>query len=322
MRLPRPGLFELVAAAFLAATAALAVQTAHAWIGQDFIIFGVAGKTLLSGAWLHAYADREVQAGPLQLALCAILRRLFGVYGTPLALVSDLLVAAMLVAAVRSFVGRRAAALAFVGAVAVTVGLITHPYTTGHFAEPVVGVLWMVAAREARRGRVLAAGAIVGLSSGFELWGILGISVLALAPRWRDAAKGVAVAGAVFTLLIGPFVAGGDFHMFAFQWHVTGGPLSLVVPGMTFGWPLRLLQSAIVLGIAIPFARRVRGLGAAIFLVPAATAIVRLSIDPMGTFYYWDAPLVIELVGAAAAISQLDAIRAWAAGRLGRLAPV
>ncbi len=62
-----------------------------------------------------------------------------------------------------------------------------------------------------------------------------------------------------------------------------------------------------------------RGVGAAVFIVPAAAAIVRLAIDPMGTYYYWDTPLVIELVGVAVAIANRDAIRAWLGLRVGRV---
>jgi nucleotide-binding universal stress UspA family protein len=117
-----------------------------------------------------------------------------------------------------------------------------------------------------------------------------------------------------------PFALGGHFHMLDYHWHVTGGPLRLVMPGHSFGWPERALQAAVTLAIAGLLARRVRSVGAAVFIVPAAAAIVRLSIDPMGTYYYWDAPLTIELVGAAAALANLDAIRAWVELRVGRVA--
>ena len=83
---------------------------------------------------------------------------------------------------------------------------------------------------------------------------------------------------------------------------------------------MRILQAAITLAIAGALGRRVRWIGAAIFIVPAAAAIVRLSIDPMGTYYYWDTPLVIELVGVAAALANLDAIRAWVGLRFGPVA--
>jgi hypothetical protein len=166
---------------------------------------------------------------------------------------------------------------------------------------------------------VLRAGVLVGASAGFEPWGLLGVAVLALAPSPRAAAKGALVAGGVFALQFAPFVLGGDFRMLTYRWHVTGGPLDIVIPGFAFGWPLRFLQAFVTLALVAPLARRLRGVGAAIFIVPAAAAIVRLAIDPMSTYYYWDAPLVIELVGAAAAIASLDGIRAWVETRFGRV---
>jgi hypothetical protein len=320
MRIPRPGRFELVAASFLAVTVVFAVQTAHGWTGADFGIYGRAGGTLLSLSSLHAYHSPLIQAGPLELALDGALWHMHG-WPVALAIVSDLLVALLLVGAVLMFVGRRTAALALVCGGALALGLVTHPYTLGHFAEPISAVLWIAAARDAQRGRVVRAGVLVGLSSALEPWGLLGVAVLALAPSLRSAAKGGAVAGGVFLLLFGPWLLSGDFQMLTFHWYVTGGPLALVIPGHSFGWSLRLLQALVTLAIVVPLARRVRGLGAAIFIVPAATAIVRLAIDPLGTYYYWDTPLVIELVGAAAAIASLDSIHAWAGNRLGRIAP-
>lgn len=320
MRISRPGRFELAAAVFLAVTAAAAVRSAHGWTGNDFRIYGVAGQTMLSGAWLHAYANPLVQAGPLELALDGTLYRLSR-WPVALALVSDLLVAVMFVVAVRVFAGRKALPLAVACAGALALGIVTNPYTLGHFAEPIGAVLWLFAARDAQRGRVLRAGLLVGLSAGFEPWGLLGIAVLALAPDLRAAARGAAVAVGVLAIQFTPFALGGHFHMLDYHWHVTGGPLRLVIPGRAFGWPLRVLQAAITFAIAgLLIARRVRGIGAAVFIVPAAAAIIRLSIDPMGTYYYWDTPLVIELVGAAAALANLDAIRAWVELRVGRVA--
>jgi hypothetical protein len=317
MRLPRPGRFELVAAAFVAATVALAVQSAHRWTGNDFGIYGRAGRTLLSLSTFHAYHSPLVQAGPLELALDGSLWHLH-TWPVTFAIVSDVLVALLLVAAVLAFVGRKTVALAVVCGGALALGLTTHPYTLGHFAEPIAAVLWIAAAREAQRGRVVRGGVLVALAGALEPWGILGVAVLALAPRWRDAAKGALVAGGVFLAIFAPWLLSGDFRMLSYHWYVTGGPLGLVIRGRPFGWPLRVLQAAIVLAVVVPLARRVRGLAGAIFIVPAAAALVRLAIDPMGTYYYWDLPLVIELVGAAAAIASLDRIQAWAGSRLGR----
>ena len=318
MRIPRPGRFEVVAAVFLAVTAAAAVRSAHGWTGNDFRIYGVAGRTMLSAAWLHAYANPLVQAGPLELALDGTLYRLSR-WPVAMALVSDLLVAVLFVVAVRVFAGRKALPLGVACAGAVALGIVTNPYTLGHFAEPIAAILWLFAARDAQRGRVLRAGLLVGVAAGFEPWGILGIAVLALAPDLRAAARGAAVAAGLLAFQFLPFPLGGHFHMLDYRWHVTGGPLRLVMPGKAFGWPLRVLQASVTLALAGLLARRVRGVGAAVFIVPAAAAIVRLSIDPMGTYYYWDAPLVIELVGVAAAIANRDAIRAWVEHRVGRV---
>ena len=125
----------------------------------------------------------------------------------------------------------------------------------------------------------------------------------------------------MFVVPFVPFVLSGDFNLFNFRWYVTGGALSLFTHNLVFSWPLRILQAAIVLSVTIPLARRMRGLPASVFVIPAATAMIRLGIDPMGTFYYWDAPLVMELVGLAAVVSQLDALQAWLESRLGRVAP-
>jgi hypothetical protein len=317
MRVPRPGRFEVVATAFLAVTAVAAVRSAHGWTGNDFRIYGISGETMLSGAWLHAYANPLVQAGPLELGLDGTLYRLSR-WPVAQALVSDLLVALLFVVAVRVFAGRKALPLAVACAGAITLGIVTNPYTLGHFAEPIAAVLWLLAARDAQRGHVLRAGVFVGISAGFEPFGILGIAVLALAPNLRAASRGAAVAVGVLALQFAPFALGGHFDMLQYRWHVTGGPLRFVIPGRTFGWPLRVVQAAITVSIAgLLIGRRVRWIGAAVFIVPAAAAIVRLSIDPMGTYYYWDTPLVIELVGMAAAIANRDAIRAWLGLRFG-----
>jgi hypothetical protein len=320
MRLPRPGRFELVSAAFLAVTAVAAVRSAHGWTGNDFRIYGVAGRTMLSPSWPRAYTSPLVQAGPLELALDGTLWRLSR-FPVALALISDLLVAVLFVVGVRVFAGRKALPLAVACAGAVALGIVTNPYTLGHFAEPIAAILWLFAARDARNGRVLRAGLLVGLSAGFEPWGLLGVAVLCLAPDLRAAARGALVAVGIVVVQFAPFMLGGHFHMLDYHWHVTGGPLHLLIPGRSFGWPLRVLQAAVTFAIAgLLIARRVRFVYAAIFIVPAAAAIVRLSIDPMGTYYYWDLPLVIELVGCATALANLDAIRAWVGGRFGGVA--
>jgi hypothetical protein len=84
-------------------------------------------------------------------------------------------------------------------------------YTVGHPTDPLLPLVRILAAAEARRGRTWTAGLLIGLSAGVETWGILGVAVLALAPRLRDAAVGTCVAAV--TAFFAPCVLGGHFAM-------------------------------------------------------------------------------------------------------------
>jgi len=309
----RPGRFELVAAALLAATVADAVYTSRGWHNSDFVLFAAAGRTMLSGGWAHTFHNPTIQAAPLELLAATVLHRLAGWSPAALAIATEAALCTALMATFRTVVGRRALPLVFVVAAALLLGPVPDAYATGHFAEPVAGILWLLAARHARAGRVGRAGLLVGLSAGFELWGVLGVTVLALAPSLRRSALGAAIASATVALMLAPFVLAGDFHMFAWQWHVAGGPIHLIVGvGYPFGWPLRLLQSAATVGLAGGLARLIRRNPAAIFIVPAATTAVRLLLDPLGMFYYWDPVILLALLGAATAFVRRDTVRAWA----------
>jgi len=312
MRRRLPGPFELVAVFLLAATALDAVATSRGWHGDDFALFAAAGRTMLSGRWLHTFHDPKLQSAPLELLTATAFYRVAAGSRAVLAVATELACAGALIAAFRSIVGRKAVALAFFGVAALLLGVVPDAYTTGHFAEPAAGLLWLLAARDARAGRVRRAGILVGLSAGFELWGILGIAVLALAPSLRRSALGAAFAAATASLILGPFVLAGDFHMFAFHWHVSGGAIGLVTGvGYPFGWPLRLLQGCATVGLAAALARIVRSSPASIFVIPAVTTIVRLLLDPLGTFYYWDPVIELALLGAASAFVRREALRAW-----------
>src|SRR5205823_3246532 len=125
-----------------------------------------------------------------------------------------------------------------------------------------------VAAAEARRGRVLLAGAVLGVSAGFELWGALGIAVLALAPRLRDAVRGVSFQLATTLALFAPFLSGA--HTFDYRWTVGSGTLlaHVVAPGTPFGWPLRIAQASLAVAAAALVARALRRRVEVIWLVP------------------------------------------------------
>ena len=328
MRRCRPDRFQLVVATLLAATVADAIFTSRGWHNSDFVLFAAAGRTMLSGAWAHTFHDPVIQAAPLELLTASVLYRIAGWSPAALATATELVLGGALIATTRSIVGRRVLPLAFVVTAALVLGVLPDAYVTGHVAEPVTGLLWLLAARDARAGRIGRAGLLVGASAGFELWGILGITALALAPSLRRAALGAALACATGGLMLAPFLLAGDFHMFALHWSVAGGPIHLLVgTGYPFSWPLRVLQGATTIGVAAGLARLVRTSPASIFVVPAATMFVRLLLDPLGLFYYWDPVIELALLGAATAFARRDALRAWvqaaaAPARAGAPAPV
>jgi hypothetical protein len=303
--------FRLVVAALLLAIVVDAVFASRGWRDPDFAFFAAAGRTMLSGAWRHTFHNPAVQAGPFQLLTAHVLYRI-GWSRTALAVATELALGGALMATTRSIVGRRAVPLAFVVTAALLLGVIPDAYATGHLAEPVVAILWLLAAREARAGRIGRAGLLVGASAGFELWGVLGITVLALTPSLERAAIGAVLACATAGLTLAPFVLGGDFHMFAFHWHVADGPIHFIVgSGYPFGWPLRLLQGAATLVVGVGLARLLRKSSASIFIIPAATVIVRLLLDPLGLYYYWDPLIELALLGAAAAFVRRGALQDW-----------
>src|SRR5205823_11031202 len=168
----------------------------------DLVYFVHRGEQLLSGAWASTFADPMLQSGPLQLVVFGAVRNI-----AALAFVIGLgTVGLLLLVLGRLGVGnglRLAAGLAAVGA-----GLTHLAFADGHPAEAVVPLLWVLAAVWVRDDRVLAAGALIGLSAGFELWGVLGAPVLLLTPRFRRAAFGVTVEGAVVLAQLAPFALG------------------------------------------------------------------------------------------------------------------
>jgi hypothetical protein len=270
----------------------------------DLVYFVHRGEQLLSGSWASTFADPLLQSGPLQLVVFGAVRNL-----AVLAFVIELGVAAMLLLVLgRLGVDDRLRLLA--GLVAVASGLTHIAFVDGHPAEALAPLLWMLAALWAREDRVVAAGALLGLSAGLELWGVLGIPVLLLAPRLQRAVVGALAAGALVVAQLAPFALAGSFRMFDHEWRVsTGTLLGLVVdPGTHFGWPLRLLQASLTLGAGAAIALRFRRRLHAVWLVPLAVALVRILLDPIAFGWYWlevEAPV---LVGAALLFGALPAL--------------
>jgi hypothetical protein len=267
----------------------------------DLVYFVHRGEQLLSGGWANTFTDPMLQSGPLQLVLFGAVRNL-----TALAFVLELGTAALLLLVLgRLDVGnglRLAAGLTAVGA-----GLTHLAFADGHPAEAVVPLLWVLAALWARDDRVLAAGALIGLSSGFELWGVLGAPVLVLTPRFRRVVIGLAVEAVVVLAQLAPFALAGRMRMFEHEWQVTTGTLmSLVVaPGTHFGWPLRLLQASVAVGAGAAVAQALRRSLHAVWLAPLTVVLLRVVLDPVSFGWYWLEAEALALVGAVLVLREL-----------------
>ncbi|HLX21278.1 MAG TPA: hypothetical protein VKR23_14100 [Gaiellaceae bacterium] len=275
--------------------------------GGDSPLFVAAGRTLLSSHWRDAFADSSIQVGPLQLAL-------FGSVGRSLDALSIVIgigVVLLVLVAARSAGVTSARLLGLTGLTAVLTGLTVNAFEAGHPADAVLPLLWIVAAADARRGRVMRAAALVGLGAGLETWSILGLAVLVLAPRRQDAVRGAVVGGGVAVALFLPFVLGGRFEMLSYTWNVSSGSLlALVVsPGTHVGWALRLAQGAAALGAGLAVARLARGSAHAVWLVPLAVVLARLALDPLDNGYYFVGVVGPALVGLGAYVSSAPSAR-------------
>ena len=279
------------------AAAAAALEPFVRSDGGDTWLFVRAGRVLLSSDWSRAFADRSIQVGPLQLALDGTVGRSPEVLAVLLAAA-----AALLVTAVARVAGvERPRLLALAGVAAVTTGFTTHVFDAGHPANGLLPLLWIVAAVEARRGRALRAALVVGLSAGFETWGVLGVAVLALAPSLRSAARSAVLAAGIAGALYLPFVLGGHFAMGGYRWQIASHSLlgHVVAAGTTFGWPLRFAQGGGALVAGVVAARLARRSPHAVWLVPAAVVLARLALDPQPHGYYFDGVQATALVGLA-----------------------
>jgi hypothetical protein len=269
----------------------------------DVIFFAHAGEELFGPGWTNVFANPDLQSGPVQLAVLGALAGLadaFGIaLGTMLAFAVELgATTAALLVLKRITANRLVLLLAGLGVV--VLGLSASAYVDGHPAQFFIPLLWVLAGLAVRDGRGGWAGVLVGLSAGLELWGLLGVSILAASPGIRVAARGLAGAALVTGGLLAPFVAFGEFSMFEFEWQVASGTLvSLVVePGSTFPWAVRLIQAltAVAAGASVAWALRRRT--SLVWVAPLATVFVRFLFDPVFYAAYLVAPLTLAAVGA------------------------
>jgi hypothetical protein len=289
----------------LVVLAVLAAAAVSGWVLHDTSMsdaggFADAGRLMVSPAWRHTYDDPWVQAGPFELLICFGCQTL-GATARGVSIAMNLLGAAALLAVARHVVGRRWSSLLFVGGGALALGVILDLAEIGHPSELFIALTWLLVARAARRDQMLLAGVLLGASAGFETWGLLGAPVLFLLPRFRHTVSAGIVALLVAATIYVPFALGGDFHMFHMHWDIAGGlPARLFGEHSHFTWPMRLAEAVLVVsfGSALALALR-RRTAAATWIVPAATSISRIYLDPVRYGYYWDTSLVLMLIGFA-----------------------
>jgi hypothetical protein len=282
----------------LAAAGAVAALDRRSDAG-DLRYFVQQGERLLSVRWADTFADPTLQSGPLQLVLTGIVRST-----EALAFVVELGVAALLLV-VLGRLGVSTRWRAVLGLAAVAAGLTHGAFVDGHPAEAVSPLIWVLAGLEARRGRPVRAGALVGLSAGLELWGVLGAPVLLLAPRLRDAVKGWATEVVVVAGLLAPFVLAGKFRMFDYEWRVAEDRLlGVFLPaGTHFGWSLRLLQAGVACALGAGVALRLRRSVHAVWLTPLVVVLARIALDPLAYGWYWLEADALALAGAGALLT-------------------
>jgi hypothetical protein len=261
----------------------------------DYATFGPPGKL--------------IQAGPFELIFWGIPNALgvsgaagwatVGIIGGSLGL---LLFAILTERALRSVSREWSVPLATaIAALAALISVPAQVISDGHPAQLAIPLLWLAAALAARAGRPLTAAILLGLTAGWELWGLLGVPVLLLAPRldwrwlWRSALGVVAIGAVLFV----PFIVLGPFRMFEFAWTTKPGTLpALLFPGTTsFPWSLRLAQGVLSIGSGVVIARTLRSSVHAIWLAPLAVCAVRLFFDPLLSGYYTVPPTLLALVG-------------------------
>ncbi len=300
----------------------VAVGTAALTVGADtgdLPFFVHAADDLFSRGWSDAYASPDLQIGPIQLLLLALADGLAGVLSistfTLLAFAVPLAVTGLFLVVLRRLLAerpeRRPLVLLVAGVAFAALGLPAAAYLDGHMAQAIVPLLWVLAGLKARDSHALAAGALVGLSAGFELWGMLGAVVLLLTPRLREALAGLAVQVALVACLFAPFALAGEVRMFDYHWVVNGDTLlSLVVePGTEFTWWMRLAQGGTALAVGAALAWPLRRTLHAVWLAPLVVVAVRLALDPVRYPWYWLALEILVVIGLVELVT---------GGRLGR----
>lgn len=314
-RTPLTGLFAVVTVLGIVVNTAIStVPVAPEPV--DYALFMRPGAALLTGHWAAVYDSPVIQAGPLELAYWGI-PSVLGVTSqtawSVVGIVAGLALSCAMFAVVRWVLRPlsrewSATLAAGVTAIAAFGFLTTRATSSGHPAEFVIPLLWIVSAQLARGGRPFAAAAVMASTSGWELWGLLGVPVLLLAPRidartvWRSALGGILVLAVLFV----PFFLIGPMRMFSFTWPIFPDTLAhLMFPtSPSFTWPMRLAQGVLAVGAGSAMVLLLRRRADGVWLPLLVVCVVRLVFDPLLAGYYSMPPEVLVLVGLAVALAQ------------------
>jgi hypothetical protein len=172
----------------------------------------------------------------------------------------------------------------------------------GHFEEPLIAGLLLLAALRAKEGQDTSAALWLAMASGFKLWGLLGVPILLLGATRPALLRRLAIFGVACAALYLPFFLFGTVRTFDFSWPVwPSATVGFFLTGRPFSWQLRMLQGALVCvgGAGLALRKSVPA-----WALPTAVIAIRLLFDPEQVPYYWVALVVCLVVGAWAGVQQ------------------
>ena len=294
----------------------------------DQIRFARGGGQILTGRLAEVYAQPWQQGGPFEL-LGSWLVLPFGFeHQAQYVHVSDglTMLPAHLVGAVALFAAlmatvarlRRGAGLppavelqVLAGALGLATLLPRSMWFGGHVSQLAIPFCWAWAAMLAHRGRSGAAAVVLGLSAGWETWGVLAVPLLLLDLRPRALARNGLLFTVAAVLPYLPFLLAGPFRMFDLVWPVSPWSLfhALLPAVVDFTWPMRVVQTALVLAAGSAVTLLLRGRRDVIWLAPVSVTLVRQLVDPLQLPYYWLPFFVLVLIGAGLLSSDAGTLR-------------
>ena len=171
--------------------------------------------------------------------------------------------------------------------------LLDDLYVWGHWCQLIVVVLWMLSVQQLLSGRWLYASILVGLSIGFEPWGVFGVTLLiALSQRKLLAVVSSVVSVAVGSLIWVGFVVQPGFAAGSFVWQVRPDSLWGFLGVDEFFWSMRFVQAGlvvlVVLVVTVLFRRQDHTLSSkhTVWLIPLLPLLIMSTRVVTDTIYY------------------------------------